>query len=196
MSRPLRTIFLLLVHACFPTVSNSFVLHSSLSQASLSLFPNHAPRAFRHDVLRTCLKAGKNNDDDWFDANLLKGDILAIVIASQLIGLVDSLNDDLFWQNGGLFQPVPIVPHTLGTFVQRTSSGCVCWIASNFALSNQATRPSSAKTIFVFVLLQLGLTFAITSGLGFEPLSVLRDCYFVTTVVVGWRYVYKNYKSW
>jgi hypothetical protein len=196
MSRPLSTFFFLLLHVWFnrlPTGSKSFFLPSSLSKASESLVPNHARR---HHVLPTCLQAGKNNDDDSFDANLLKGDIVAILVASQLIGLLDSLNDDLFWEHGGFAQPLPIVPHTLGTFVQRTSLGCVCWIIPSFVLSNQATIPSSAKTIVVFVALQLGLTFAINNGSSFELFVVLRDCYFVTIVVVGWRYFYRICNFW
>lgn len=192
MSLPLTLVFFFFLHACLPTGSESYLVPTSLRKASVSLFPNHVPHACRYHVLRTGLKAGNDNDDDWFDANLLKGDIVAIVIASQLVGLVDSLNDDLFWQHGGFSQPLPIVPHTLGTFVIRTSSGCICWIVSSFVRFSQATIPSSAKTILIFVLLQLGLNFAISHGLSFQPLSVLRDCYFVTTVVVAWRYVYKK----
>ncbi|KAG7360845.1 hypothetical protein IV203_035944 [Nitzschia inconspicua] len=55
-------------------------------------------------------------------------DGVAIVLASQLIGLLDILNNPEFVANGGWFQPLPAVPSSLGLLVQRIASLGTEWI--------------------------------------------------------------------
>ena len=196
---PLNMLRLLLLHCFLFRFSEGFLLPSSISRLS-TVANSPAQRSVVYPVATSCVlygsKSNNNGDNGSFDANLLTGDIIAVVVACQLIGLIDVLNDATFWEKGGFAQSIPAVPSTLGTFVQRVSSGCVCWILSSFIGSNAATIPSTAKVVFLFGLLQLGLAFAVsqTASVGFDPLLVARDCYFAAIVASGWRYFYaKNY---
>ena len=148
--------------------TQAFLPPSSLSRASPSFTTTQFSRDCVYPVPFTkALKARNSGDHDGkdsFDPSLLTVDILAVVVASQLIGLVDVLNYASFWDNGGFAQPLPAVPATLGSFVQRTSSGCVCWIVSNIWGSNDTwiAMPTSAKVVVGFVLLQFALAFAVS----------------------------------
>ena len=69
------------------------------------------------------------------DPLLVYTDVFAVVIACQLLGLLDVLNDTTFWINGGWFQPItPITTEssTLPIFLQRTASNAVCYIFITF----------------------------------------------------------------
>mmetsp|Transcript_29981 Transcript_29981/g.64212 ORF Transcript_29981/g.64212 Transcript_29981/m.64212 type:complete len:255 (+) Transcript_29981:34-798(+) len=61
------------------------------------------------------------------DPGLWVTDLLALILASQLIGLLDVVNNPEFIQNGGWFQPIPAVPSTLDDLVQRISSFGITW---------------------------------------------------------------------
>ena len=50
-------------------------------------------------------KSDNNDDENSFDGNVVGGDLLALVLACQLIGLVDVLNDPAFWAKGGFPSP-------------------------------------------------------------------------------------------
>lgn len=189
-------LFLLLV----VPLTQAFMLPSSPSRASQSFTTTqlpgaHAYPALIHKAPLYARNSGDHDGKDSFDANLLTLDILAVVVASQLVGLVDVLNDASFWEKGGWAQPLPAVPATLGSFVQRVSSGSVCWIISSLWGSNDTwiAIPRLPKVVIGFVLLQFGLAFCVShiTALCVEPLYVARDCYFVTIVIVGFRYFYR-----
>jgi hypothetical protein len=86
------------------------------------------------------------------DPGLWTSDFLAILLASQLIGLLDVVNSAEFIQNGGWFQPIPAVPSTLDDLVRRISSFAVLWaIASasviSFAKKTTTTTNPSSKNV-------------------------------------------------
>ena len=177
-----------------------FLLPSSLGGANVPCTASHCGRARLNQAPLPTISIlhGKNSDnhdsEESIDPGLLTVDILAILVASQLIGLVDVLNDASFWENGGFAQPLPAVPATLGDFVQRTSSACVCWILSTVWGSNDdwIAMPRLTKVVVGFVLLQFGLALTVSQvmALSVDPLFLLRDCYFVTIMITGFRYFY------
>jgi len=74
------------------------------------------------------------NDDDneiFMDPGLWISDFFALIIASQLIGLLDVVNNPEFIENGGWFQPIPAVPSTLDDLIQRISSFGILWAISS-----------------------------------------------------------------
>jgi hypothetical protein len=71
----------------------------------------------------------RRNDNNNSDAaSLLLVDGFAIVLASQLMGLLDIVSDPDFINAGGWFQPIPAVPSTLGRLVERIASLGTLWI--------------------------------------------------------------------
>lgn len=187
MLRTLTSLLLLCLAAC---CSQAFVLpsiSSPPSKCSSGTPAFHKPRPAHKTVLYA-----HNSTDIALDGGLLTGDLVAIVVACQLIGLIDVLTDDSFWANGGFAQPVPTMPTTLGTFVQRTSTGCICWILASLTGSNQSSVSNVSKIAGMFALLQLGLAFGVASQAGissnFDTFLVARDCYYAVILVAGWRY--------
>jgi hypothetical protein len=139
------------------------------------------------------------------DLGLLVGDIVAIVLASQLMGLLDVVNDPDFARNGGWFQPVPGVPSTLGVLIERISTLSLVWILSALSEENSFsyTAVESEKIsiliafiiVFNFVALRLllGWTLAFATNADFNFGILLRDCYFVALLLPGFRFLYSQY---
>ncbi|CAJ1942868.1 unnamed protein product [Cylindrotheca closterium] len=148
------------------------------------------------------------------DYGLILGDILTIILASQLMGLLDALNAPDFAQQGGWFQPIPSVPSTLGTLVERISTLSLVWLLSAFseeesytfdAIENEKSSIFVALTIAVnFVALRciLAVVLAATSGGSTfdgnifdskQLVLVLRDCYFVVLGLPTFRFIYTKY---
>ena len=151
------------------------------------------------------------------DPGLWASDFLALILASQLIGLLNVLNNPEFIANGGWFQPIPAVPSTLDDLVQRISvfgvtwaiaSASVIFFANTKALSKSTSEDSDTSiilkknllTLAVFgVLLLMGN--GILSGLGDANgnvdgnpwLEVLRNCYYVGLSTSGLRFLYGRY---
>jgi hypothetical protein len=139
------------------------------------------------------------------DPRLLVGDVFSIVIASQLMGLLDALNNPEFARNGGWFQPIPELPSTLGILVERISTLSLVWILaalseedsfSSVSVENEKVSILMALTIvvdFVALRLLLGCTLGFTShtDISFGPL--LRDCYLVALMLPGFRFLYSQY---
>ena len=100
--------------------------------------------------VRTQLLTKKNEDDSSStrirpqpplnDPKLCVSDFLALLLASQLIGLLEVVNDPEFIRNGGWFQSIPAVPSTLDELVQRISTFAILWAAA-----------SSSSPIMVFL---------------------------------------------
>ena len=61
------------------------------------------------------------------DPGLWISDFMALILASQLIGLLGVINSPEFIQNGGWFQPISAIPSTLDDLVQRISTFGIVW---------------------------------------------------------------------
>ena len=86
------------------------------------------------------------------DSGLWISDFLAVILASQLIGLLDVVNNPEFTQNGGWLQPIPAVPSTLDDLVQRISSFAIMWAISSasvilFVKTTTTTTTTTTSTI-------------------------------------------------
>jgi hypothetical protein len=139
------------------------------------------------------------------DLGLLVGDIVAIFLASQLMGLLDVVNDPDFVRNGGWFQPIPAVPSTLGVLIERISTLSLVWILSALSEENSfsytAVESEKASILmafsivvnFVALRLLLGWTLAFATNADFNFGILLRDCYFVTLLLPGFRFLYSQY---
>ena len=78
------------------------------------------------------------------DPGLWASDFLALILASQLIGLLNILNSPEFVANGGWFQPIPAIPPTLGELVQRISTFGVAWAIASASVVFFAKTTTSA----------------------------------------------------
>lgn len=162
---------------------------------------------------------GSGNTKGWIerrqidDYGLIVGDIFAVIIASQLMGLLDVLNDPEFSRQGGWLQPIPAVPSTLGTLVERISTLSLLWLAAAFseeesysftAIEDEKSSILVALTIAVnFValrcILEVILGFATGSNFDGDILEnarlglALRDCYFVVLGLPAFRFLYTKY---
>ena len=84
---------------------------------------------------------GDNGDDGndnsvLMDPGLWITDFLALILASQLIGLLNILNSPEFIRNGGWFQPIPAIPSTLDDLIQRISAFGILWAISSVSVAN------------------------------------------------------------
>ena len=61
------------------------------------------------------------------DPGLWISDFMALILASQLIGLLGVITSPEFIQNGGWFQPISAIPSTLDDLVQRISTFGIVW---------------------------------------------------------------------
>ena len=121
------------------------------------------------------------------DPILVYTDIFAILIASQLMGLLDVLNDSTFWMNGGWFQPINIVSttesSTLPIFLHRVTRNTLCYILITFTFIRGnyeiSTALGSSKSILRMLLSSIAMfTFA---RIGILVIGVL-----VLTQPVSW----------
>ena len=157
---------------------------------------------------KTDLEKSDEISNDFFhleQPSLLACDICGIVIASQLMGLLDVLNDPSFSSNGGWAQPVPAVPSTLGELIQRFSILSFSWIAVALARGNafdskvNETPEVAVKTtlrIWVdFCMLQilLGVAIPYTTGVDIDFGEILRRCYFTGLAIPTFRFLFVQY---
>jgi hypothetical protein len=146
-------------------------------------------------------------------------DGFAIVLASQLIGLLDIVNSPDFVSQGGWFQPLPTVPTTLGVLVQRVASLGVSWIVAGTLVdqflgrkdnnSNKIVPDASGiknsdwQVLIVFCSLRFlqgifqssmnnDMSFLLGESNDYV-LTGLRDCYFVGLFTLALRYLYRQY---
>lgn len=139
-------------------------------------------------------KTDSNTDQSYNDKNnlisrismmnpiLVYTDIFAILIACQLMGLLDVLNDSTFWMNGGWFQPITFVSTesaTLPIFVQRVANNTVLYlfIACIFVQGNYAitTALESSKSILRMMMLSITMFTFARIGISFIYLFVLTQ---------------------
>ena len=146
---------------------------------------------------------------------MLVCDIVAIILASQLIGLLDIINDPDFIQAGGWFQPLPTMPTTLNTLVQRIATLCFTWILStvvtlNIIINNESTQTKQQLqeqsiwtkhewiilTIFTLLRVIIGLTSTSvesTTTTNVIIIESLRDSYFAGLFTLTLRFLYNKY---
>jgi len=151
-----------------------------------------------------------------YDGGLLACDFFTILIACQLMGLVDAVNDPDFTKNGGWFQPIPAIPPTLGILINRIGLFTFLW----FPISLLRIRPPPTtttspmivregrdstmisldlpQTILLFSVIRIVLAVIVTvaaaqgqweSSIGYA----LRDCYFVGLAMIAFRELYRRY---
>jgi hypothetical protein len=140
------------------------------------------------------------------DQGLLACDLFAILIASQLMGLLDVLNDPEFSRNGGWLQPIPAVPSTLNALIEKTAVLSLFWFPlSTIRIPSISTAPTDAsdnnglgeapKTVTLFCVFRLGAAVVISSisSVDFDGFDVLRDCYLVGLATISFRFLYSQY---
>lgn len=136
------------------------------------------------------------------DSSLVAVDVVSIAMASQLLGLADTLNDPKFWQQGGWFQPMSAMESTLPTLVQRESILTICWLLSALAwkgynANETETHQSSIASIavtFCGLRVALGLAMSVLGGhVDFDVWDSIRQCYFAIVLVGSLRFLYSQY---
>lgn len=139
------------------------------------------------------------------DSGILVGDLFSIAIASQLMGLLDVVNDPQFVESGGWLQPIPAVPSTLGNLIERISTLSLVWILAAISEENTFTTDAvkdekvsilvALSIVLNFVLLRilLGWIYAFVMHTDVSWGLLIRDCYFVALVLPGFRFLYSQY---
>jgi hypothetical protein len=143
------------------------------------------------------------------EPGLLIADLFAIAIASELMGLLDVVNDPIFYLKGGWTQPLPVVPSTLDVLVGRFSLLSVIWILVGIfrkdafvAESVETDKMAIQKTLRIWLDFCL-LRFAVAVAIGYannhggdiqiEIVAALRQCYFVGLAIPAIRLLYGQY---
>jgi hypothetical protein len=145
------------------------------------------------------------------DPGLWVADLLAVILASQLIGLLDIVNSAEWIQKGGWFQPLAM-PSTLDDLVERISFFAITWSiasASVFSFANTSSTIVNKKnsssdrndtsvilkrnvqTLAVFGVLQIvgnGIVFGISGALANNNDVLLMD----GTSAIPWLDVVRN----
>ena len=134
---------------------------------------------------------------------LLIADIFSIVLATQLLGLADTLNDPNFWDDGGWFQPVTMrSTYIFPTLIQRFSILAISWFTAAFAkkgwTSDATTEPFKAALALVFpFVIVLGVLETLASFIlqgEFPPdlLEIIRMGYFTLILVLAGRFAFSK----
>jgi hypothetical protein len=180
---------------------------------------NHAPlrpkesRLFLHVNNNTCGTEESKSKSFFQDytnikePGLLIADLFAIAIASQLMGLLDAVNDPIFYPKGGWTQPLPAIPSTLDVLVGRFSLLSViriivgifrkdAFLAESVETDKMAIQ-KALRTWVDFSLLRGAFAVAICSAnpgdIEIEIVAALRQCYFVGLAMPAMRFLYGQY---
>jgi hypothetical protein len=149
------------------------------------------------------------------DQGIIACDTFAIMIACQLMGLVDVLNDPEFSRSGGWLQPIPLVPPTLGYLVERIALFAFIWFPVSVIRFSAGSLSSSApmdgknvggnaddggtrlgiQTVALFSVARIALAVASSAMThsNLDPIDTLRDCYFVALATISFRFLYRQY---
>jgi len=154
-----------------------------------------------------------NDDESKIDVfyiqepKLLVGDLISILLTCQLLGLVDILNDPIFWANGGFMQSIDLSPtgvSSLGTLVRRDSVISISWVLSAIkhqgysiaAVIDDLTAIKCAFTIFIDFC-SLLIIFALGSGFimkgPVDAVDIVRQAYFTIIILGTFRVVYGRF---
>jgi hypothetical protein len=137
---------------------------------------------------------------------LLTVDIIGCLVSCELLGLADVMSDNQFWLDGGFAQPIPGVPITLGTLMQRDSVTSVAWIlaalikngySQSAVFSDDSSTLKCAATIWldycsIRIVLAL-LSSALLTHLPVDGLDLVRQCWFTACVLLTFRYIFSKY---
>lgn len=145
------------------------------------------------------LHLGNHTETNVFvpDESLLIADIFAIVLACQLLGLQDVLDNPTFWTNGGWLQPISF-PHSLPTLVSRICINSVEWVAAGLLCRNWGATKSSSDTVlsglrvagwFLCVRLSLDIAASAVHLYDWNLIEGIRSVYFIAVIVIGVRFL-------
>lgn len=168
-------------------------------------------------TLRPINQRKKEEMKPFLDPGLLIADFLAITLACQLTGLLDVINNPEFIQAGGWFQPIPMVPPTLGALVQHIAYVSTLWVGAvaittaatatgtPFSRKNSESRNDNAASASMLTLLQQLLLFGILRmavGVAISQVTpfawtdwtgIIRDVYVVGLFLFALRFLYGQY---
>lgn len=148
------------------------------------------------------------------ETRILAGDICTILMACQLLGLVDVFNRPEFWANGGFNQPIGLGPpdpitgaSTLVKLVQRDSVMSISWVLAALknngydyaAIADNRSAVRATLAIFVDYCALLGLyTFGTVvwakggGGTG-DVVEFIRQAWFTILMMGGFRVTYSQF---
>lgn len=179
----------------------------------ISAFVSAPPRALNINVSHKTGRLFANNttnvptNEDVViqDTRLLAGDVISVALASQLLGLADTLNDPNFWKQGGWFQPMSATESTLPTLVQRDSILTICWVISalawkGYAMNNKTAEESqssigSMAVTFCVLRVALGFIMSLVSHVDFDVWDTIRQCYYSIILIGSFRLLYNQYSQ-
>jgi hypothetical protein len=153
------------------------------------------------------------------EQGIMACDTFAILIACQLMGLVDVLNDPDFTRSGGWLQPIPLVPSTLGILVERIALFAFIWFPVSFIRLSPVEKYSSREktnlqlttvgettdgpsfflpvifTVVLFSVVRIAMAVAVytMTSSNIDVFDTLRDCYFVGLATSSFRFLYHQY---
>lgn len=158
-----------------------------------------------------------DNDDSLFwdnwketrrvqDYTLLFGDFFSIIVACELLQLLDVINDAQFIKNGGWLQPIPMVPPTISILLyQRIPTLSILWILACISEENSfsydAVKDEKVSILFALTLVLNFVSLRFLLGgldayIHHTDISwglLLRDSYFVGLILPGFRFLYSQY---
>ena len=203
-----------LVGAGFATVpSRTHILTCQRKTTSDSATPTIPTRAFP-----LCAMNGTETSSSSppINSDLLIADLVGLLLASQLMGLLDVLNDSNFWQTGGWLQPITLdsSASSVSTLTQRFATTACLYVAGAFGcgafsmtpienegasvikMALQKALQGTAGFFFLRVVLAIGM---VALGqrqeheLALSIQDVLRDTYFVALATASTRYFVYNF---
>lgn len=140
------------------------------------------------------------------DTTLLLGDVVVILLISQVFGLMDAMHKPDFWTNGGFAAPVTHVPATLSRLLQRVSQLSVAWVLSSLkndgysksALVDDESVFKSTITTWVdfcsiLILFTLFVTGVLEGGASINGVDLLRSTIYTLPILLGYRLLYSKY---
>lgn len=152
-------------------------------------------------IHKTYLNARQDNNEENApllpEPDFIASDFFAILIASELMGLLDDVNDPAFQ---GWLAPISGIPETLTELIARVSFLSVIWFGSSIVVQKVKWTKERRSGVIPGAL-QAGVAFSLGRVLlevalhGGDPnlALVLRDCYFLTLAVTGFRFLYGQY---
>jgi hypothetical protein len=115
-----------------------------------------------------------NNDNNNGSINytILAADLVGIVLACQLLGLVDVLTDRSFWAQGGWFQPIPAIPASLSVLVGRISENALAVAACSLVVGGYRSSAVASTERLQYIGLRTTILYALSRlllgvGLGY-----------------------------
>jgi hypothetical protein len=175
-----------------PKSNSSFKQKDKRTTSSSNSSPNSSP-----------------NDNDIFfieEPRLLIGDIISLLLACQLMGLVDVLNTPEFWISGGFAQPVDLSPEggstsTLGTLVKRDSVMSIAWVVSSiknrgYTLGTIVDDLTAIKCSFAIfldycsILIIFALVQAFGTNASVNAIEIVRQSYYTILMICSFRFIY------